>query len=331
MSTTTVAPDGAGTETPPPSNPNGDAKVRIGDRIFRGMSATSSSLVLVMMAAIAFFLVTRAIGALSVNEANFLTYSQWSPDGDPSMFGIAALAFHTLVTSIIAMVLAVPIAVGIALFITFYAPKKLAATLAYLVDILAAVPSIVYGLWGVFFLAPQMTGLTLWLDKYFGWTVIFAYRPENIPNNKSDFTAGIVLAIMILPIVAALAREVFNQVPRTNIEAAYALGATRWEMIRMAVLPFGRPGIVSASILGLGRALGETMAVAYILSAAYDVNVHITESGGITFASNIALKFGEAGDTGTGALIASGMVLFLITLIVNSIAQAILRRGMVKD
>lgn len=332
MSTSTVAPDGAGTQAPPPPDSGGrTTKVRPGDRVFRGLAAGSSSLVLIMMGAIAFFLISRAIGALSVNEANFLTYQAWTPDADPSMFGIAALAFHTLLTSIIAMIIAVPVAVGIALFIAFYAPKRVAATLAYLVDILAAVPSIVYGLWGVFFLAPQMTGLTLWLDKYFSWTVIFAYRPDNIPNNKSDFTAGIVLAIMILPIVAALSREVFNQVPRTNIEAAYALGATRWEMIRMAVLPFGRPGIVSASILGLGRALGETMAVAYILSAVYDVNIHITESGGITFASNIALKFGEAGETGTGALIASGMVLFLITLIVNSIAQAILRRGMVKD
>ena len=332
MTTSTVAPDGAGTQAPPPVEPGGQTtKVRPGDRVFRGLAAGSSSLVLIMMGAIAFFLISRAIGALSVNEANFLTYQAWTPDADPSMFGIAALAFHTLLTSIIAMIIAVPVAIGIALFIAFYAPKRVAATLAYLVDILAAVPSIVYGLWGVFFLAPQMTGLTLWLDKYFSWTVIFAYRPDNIPNNKSDFTAGIVLAIMILPIVAALSREVFNQVPRTNIEAAYALGATRWEMIRMAVLPFGRPGIVSASILGLGRALGETMAVAYILSAVYDVNIHITESGGITFASNIALKFGEAGDTGTGALIASGMVLFLITLIVNSIAQAILRRGMVKD
>ncbi len=136
---------------------------------------------------------------------------------------------------------------------------------------------------------------------------------------------------MILPIVAALSREVFAQVPRTNIEAAYALGATRWEMVKMAVLPFGRPGIVSASILGLGRALGETMAVAYILSAVYEINWQITESGGITFASNIALKYGEAGDIGTGALIASGMVLFMITLVVNSLAQAILRRGMVKS
>ena len=330
--TSVVAPDGAGAPAPPPSDPaRGSSKVRIGDRVFKGLSAGAGTIVLIMMAAIAFFLIYRAIDALTSNQANFLSYQAWQPDAETPMFGIAALAFHTLVTSIIAMLLAVPIAVGIALFISYYAPKKVATTLAYLVDILAAVPSIVYGLWGVFFLAPHMTGLTLWLDKYFGWTWIFKYTPDNMPNNRSDFTAGVVLAIMILPIVAALAREVFRQVPRANVEAAFALGATRWEMIKMAVLPFGRPGIVSASILGLGRALGETMAVAYILSAVYEINWHITESGGITFASNIALKYGEAGNIGTGALIASGMVLFMITLIVNSLAQAILRRGMVKD
>lgn len=331
--TATVAPDGAHSPNPAPLDPGGPRKTRtrLGDRVFRGLSAGSGLVVLILMASIAFFLIYRAIDAMSVNQANFLTYEAWQPDADVPMFGIAALTFHTLVTSIIAMVLAVPIAVSIALFISYYAPRKLATGMAYVIDILAAVPSIVYGLWGVFFLAPHLTGLTLWLDKWFGWTFVLAYRPENMPNNRSDLTAGIVLAIMILPIVAALAREVFAQVPRTNIEAAYALGATRWEMIKLAVLPFGRPGIVSASILGLGRALGETMAVAYILSAVYEINWQITESGGITFASNIALKYGEAGKIGTGALIASGMVLFLITLLVNSIAQAILRRGMVTD
>lgn len=328
-----VAPDGAHTPDPTPLDPSGTqtAKTRPGDRIFRGLSAGSGLVVLILMAAIAFFLIYRAIDALAVNQANFFSYEAWQPDAEVPMFGIAALAFHTLITSLIAMVIAVPVAVSIALFITFYAPRRLAAGLAYVIDILAAVPSIVYGLWGVFFLAPHLTGLTLWLDKWFGWTFVLAYRPDNMPNNRSDLTAGIVLAIMILPIVAALSREVFNQVPRTNIEAAYALGATRWEMVKMAVLPFGRPGIVSASILGLGRALGETMAVAYILSAVYEINWQITESGGITFASNIALKYGEAGTAGTGALIASGMVLFMITLIVNSLAQAILRRGTVKS
>ena len=329
----TVAPDGAHSTAPTPTDPSGarSTKTRAGDRVFRGLSAGSGLVVLILMAAIAFFLIYRAIDALTANQANFLTYESWQPDAEVPMFGIAALAFHTLVTSIIAMIVGVPVAVSIALFISYYAPRKLATGLAYVIDILAAVPSIVYGLWGVFFLAPHMTGLTLWLDKWFGWTYILAYHPDNMPNNRSNFTAGIVLAIMILPIVAALSREVFQQVPRTNIEAAYALGATRWEMVKMAVLPFGRPGIVSASILGLGRALGETMAVAYILSAVYEINWQITESGGITFASNIALKYGEAGTIGTGALIASGMVLFMITLIVNSIAQAILRRGMVKD
>lgn len=320
-------------DLPPPTDPSAPAKVRAGDRVFRGFAVGSSGTVLVIMAAIAAFLIVQAVPALTANEANFFTFSGWNPDpgGDSQpMFGIAALAFHTVVTAIIAMLLAVPIAVGIALFITFYAPRRLASPLGYLVDLLAAVPSVVYGLWGVFFLAPEMTGLTKWLDTYLGWTVIFDYRPESIPSNRSDLTAGIILAIMILPIVANLSREVFRQVPPQNVEAALALGATRWEMISISVLPFGRSGLVSASILGLGRALGETLAVTMILSAVYEVNFHITENGGITFASNIALKYNEAGKVGSGALIASGLVLFLITLAVNSVAQAILRRKLVK-
>ncbi len=171
-----------------------------------------------------------------------------------------------------------------------------------------------------------MTGLTEWLDRWFGWTVIFRYRPDNEPSNLSPFTAGVVLAIMILPIISSISREVFRQVPRDQVEAALALGATRWEMIRTSVLPFGQAGVVSASILGLGRALGETLAVTLILASVYDINLHLTESGGVTFASNIALKYGEAGEIGTGALIASGLCLFLITLAVNFAAGLIIRR-----
>jgi phosphate transport system permease protein len=171
-----------------------------------------------------------------------------------------------------------------------------------------------------------MTGLVLWLDHWFGWTGIFDYRLESRPNNLSDFTAGIVLAIMILPIVSSISREVFRQVPHDQREAALAIGATRWEMIRTAVLPFGRSGVLSASILGLGRALGETLAVTLILASAYDISIHITERGGVTFASNIALKYGEAGTVGTGALIAAGLCLFVITLAVNLGAQLLIRR-----
>jgi phosphate transport system permease protein len=308
----------------------GARSTRRGDALFRGISLSAGTTVLVIMAAIAGFLIYQAMPALRADDANFFTTQDWFPDpstaNGPSVFGIAALMFHTVVTAVIAMTVAVPVAVGIALFITYYAPRRLASVLGYIVDLLAAVPSIVFGLWGLFFLAPNLTGIAVFLDRWLGWTVVFDYRPDSIPSNKSDFTAGLVLAIMILPIVSALAREVFRQVPTANVEGALALGATRLEMIRMAVLPFGRAGVVSAAILGLGRALGETLAVTLILSSAYNINFHILEDGGVTFASNIALKYNEAGTIGTGALIASGLVLFVLTLAVNSAAQYLLRR-----
>ncbi|HST65714.1 MAG TPA: phosphate ABC transporter permease subunit PstC [Mycobacteriales bacterium] len=302
------------------------AAVRPGDRVFRGLTVAAGATVLVIMAAIAVFLVYRSVPALRDNTVNFFTFSQWLPDQSPVQFGIAALLFHTLVTGVLAMILAVPVALGVALFITFYAPRRAAAGLGYLIDLLAAVPSIVYGLWGFAFLAPHLSGLTLFLDKWLGWIPLFDYQLQNRPNNLTDFTAGIILAVMILPIISSISREVFRQVPREQVEAALALGATRWEMIRTAVLPFGKAGAVSASILGLGRALGETLAVTIVLSNVYGISWHLTQTGGVTFASNIALKYGEAGDTGTGALIASGLCLFVITLAVNFSAQLLIGR-----
>jgi phosphate transport system permease protein len=323
------APTPAVGEPGPASTISGSA-VRPGDRIFRSVSIAAGGLVLATMAGIAIFLIIRAVPALRVDSTNFFTTRVWLPESATSgglpTFGIAALLFHTLVTGAIAMIIAVPVAIGIALFTIYYAPRRLSAPIGYLVDLLAAVPSIVYGLWGFAFLAPRMTGLVLWLDHWFGWTGIFDYRLESRPNNLSDFTAGIVLAIMILPIVSSISREVFRQVPHDQREAALAIGATRWEMIRTAVLPFGRSGVLSASILGLGRALGETLAVTLILASVYDISIHITERGGVTFASNIALKYGEAGTVGTGALIAAGLCLFVITLAVNLGAQLLIRR-----
>ncbi|MBI1757901.1 MAG: phosphate ABC transporter permease subunit PstC [Actinobacteria bacterium] len=297
-----------------------------GDRVFRAVSVTAATVVLVAMAAIAVFLVIRSVPAIRQDTTNFLTTRAWLPEEARPIFGIAALLFHTVVTSALAMIIAVPVAVGVALFTTFYAPRRLSAGLGYLVDLLAAVPSVIYGLWGFFFLAPNITGLTLWLSRWLGWTGIVHYRLNNTPNNLSDLTAGVVLAIMILPIVSSITREVFRQVPRDQVEAALAIGATRWEMIRTAVLPFGRSGVVSAAILGLGRALGETLAVAIILAPAYTISVHLTEGGGITFASNIALKYSEASELGIGALLGSGLCLFAITLGVNFGAQLLIRR-----
>ncbi|MBB1245807.1 phosphate ABC transporter permease subunit PstC [Streptomyces durbertensis] len=296
---------------------------RPGDKIFLALSRGSGITLLVIMATIAAFLTYRAVIALAENEGNFLTTFEWNANADPPVFGIPVLVFGTIVSSIIAMVIAVPIAVGIALFISHYAPRKLATPLAYVIDLLAAVPSIVYGLWGALFLVPHLGGLYEWLDQFLGWTGLFSYDGGAA---RSLFTVGILLAIMILPIVTNVSREVFKQSPKLHEEAALALGATRWEVIRMSVLPFGRSGVISASMLGLGRALGETMAVATVLSPSFLIQASLLEPGGGTFAQNIAAGFNEATQTGRDALIASGLVLFLITLVVNGAARMVIAR-----
>ncbi|HBF82415.1 MAG TPA: phosphate ABC transporter permease subunit PstC [Streptomyces sp.] len=311
---------------PAPPAPRGrpGSTGRAGDKIFIGLSRGSGILLLVVMASIAVFLSYRAALAISKDEGNFLTTLDWNPAGDPPVFGIAVLLFGTVVSSVIAMVIAVPVAIGIALFISHYAPRKLAAPLGYVIDLLAAVPSIVYGIWGALVLVPYLEGLNLWLDQFFGWTYVFEKTEVGIP--RSLFTVGILLAIMILPIVTSVSREVFLQVPKMNEEAALALGATRWEVIRLSVLPFGRSGIISASMLGLGRALGETMAVATVLSPSFIISLHVLDPGGGTFAQNIAAGFGEADEFGRDALIASGLVLFVLTLLVNGAARLIIAR-----
>ncbi|MFF2847176.1 phosphate ABC transporter permease subunit PstC [Streptomyces sp. NPDC058001] len=316
---------------PPPPTPQAAESLsqrargtsRAGDKIFLGLSRGSGIFLLVVMAAIAGFLTYRSAIVLSKNEGNFFTTFEWNTSIDPPYFGIAVLAFGTVVSALIAMLIAVPIAVGIALFISHYSPRKIGGLLGYVIDLLAAVPSIVYGLWGALVLVPHMNGLFGWLDTYFGWTGIFEWQGGPA---RSMLTVGILLAIMILPIVTNVSREVFRQVPQMHEEAALALGATRWEVIRMAVLPFGRSGVISASMLGLGRALGETMAVATVLSSTFEINASLLDAGGGTFAQNIASKFGEASGSGRDALIASGLVLFVITLLVNGGARAIIAR-----
>ncbi|MEV6973999.1 phosphate ABC transporter permease subunit PstC [Kitasatospora sp. NPDC093806] len=312
------------TPAAPPGRERRRRDSRVGDKIFMNLSRGSGILLLVVMAAIAGFLAWRSGIALSKNEGNFLTTFEWKPDDPKPVFGIAVLVFGTIVSATIAMVIAVPVAIGIALFISHYAPRRIAQTFAYLVDLLAAVPSIIYGLWGALFLVPHLEGLTSWMDTYLGWTYVFDQSRTATPRNL--FTVGILLAIMILPIITAVSREVFRQVPRMHEEAALALGATRWEMIRTAVLPFGRPGIISASMLGLGRALGETIAVAVVLSSSNVLSLHLLDPVGGTFAQNIALKFSEAQPFGRDALMASGLVLFVITLLVNGAARLIVAR-----
>ena len=299
--------------------------MRLGDRVLSGLSRTASILLLVIIVGIAAFLLSRTVPAIRADSANFFTQRQWLPDSSPPVFGIAALAWGTLLSSLLALMMAVPIAIGTSLFITHYAPRRLAAGLGYLVDLLAAVPSVIYGLWGLGFLVPQMVGLTTFLADHLGWIPFFA-TPNAQTYRQTMLNASVVLAVMILPIISAVSREVFLQVPRAHIEAAQALGATRWETIRMAVLPYGRSGVISASMLGLGRALGETVAVALVLSTSYEITARILEPGGNTFAANIALQYGFAQDVGIDALIASGMALFVITLAVNMLARWIIAR-----
>jgi phosphate transport system permease protein len=310
------------TLSPPPQQ---TTVTRAGDRIFLGLSRGSGILLLVIMTAIAAFLTVRAVIAISGDHGNFLTTFEWNTNSTPPVFGIAVLAYGTVVSSIIAMAIAVPVAVGIALFISHYAPRRLASPLAYLVDLLAAVPSIVFGLWGALYLVPHLQGLNLWMDHYLGWTVIFTQSSPGTAA-RSLFTVGILLAIMIVPVITNVSREVFRQVPRAHEEAALALGATRWEVVRMSVLPYARSGIISASMLGLGRALGETMAVATVLSSSPVITAHLLDPAGGTFAQNIAAHYGEATDFGRDALIASGLVLFVITLVVNGAARLIIAR-----
>ncbi|WP_249347272.1 phosphate ABC transporter permease subunit PstC [Microbispora sp. H11081] len=294
-----------------------------GDGPFRFASIGAGVVLLAIMAAIGVFLVVKAVPALQANTSSFLTELTWQPNATKPVFGIGALAFGTVLSSLLALVIATPVAVGVALFISHYAPRRLASLLGYIVDLLAAVPSVVYGLWGVAFLVPFMLGPSKFLNDHLGWIPFFGGATV---VGKSMLTASLVLAIMILPIIAAISREVFLQAPKTQEEAALALGATRWEMIRMSVLPFGRPGVISAAMLGLGRAMGETIAVALIFPATFKITIEILGPYGNSIAANIANGFGEATDVGRGALIASGLVLFLITLLVNMAARFVIAR-----
>jgi phosphate transport system permease protein len=298
---------------------------RRGDRLFFALTGASGVLLVLTIVAIGVFLVVQAVPSLRDNSSNFLTTKTFLPEGDPPVFGIAVLATGTIVTSLLAMALAVPVALGVAIFVTQYAPRKLAGFLGGLVDLLAAVPSVVYGLWGLAFLNRHLQPFNQAVHENAGWFPLFGDTGGRY--SKSILLAGVVLAIMVLPIIAALAREVLLQVPTTQTEAALALGATRWEMIRTAVLPPSRPGIVSAVMLGLGRALGETIAVALVLGATPALTARILGPGGNTIAANIANKFGEYADEGRGALIATGLVLFVMTFLVNAAARGIVLRS----
>jgi phosphate transport system permease protein len=305
------------------------SRARRGDAVFHGLARAAGIGVFAVLGAITIFLLIKATPALRGDKANFFTSQAWGNVGGTHEFGIAALAFGTVMTSALALVMAVPLAIGVAIYITEYAPRRLSALLGYATDLLASVPSVVYGLWGFVFFIHHTIGVQTFLAKYFGWIPLFDHPNAEVDViSKSIFNASIVLAIMVLPIVAAVCREVFRQVDPAEKEAALALGATKWEMIRTSVLPTSRPGIVSAVMLGLGRALGETIAIALIIGNVTTISGHILVPGGNTIAANIANQFGESDAFGRSALIASGLVLFVLTLAVNLIARwVILRSG----
>ena len=236
------------------------------------------------------------------------------------------LIYGTVLASAIALVIAIPISIGIALFISHFAPRRLASGLGYMIDLLAAVPSVVYGLWGGIWLVPKLEPLYIFLNTYLGWIPLFAGDPTAPMRNLAS--ASVVLAVMVLPIITAVSREVFLQTPRLQEEAALALGATRWETIKTVVLPFGRSGVVAASMLGLGRALGETMAVLMILAPGATFSLHILEVGRHnSIAANIASKQAEASGVDMSLLVFTGLVLFVLTFIINAIARWIVARS----
>jgi phosphate transport system permease protein len=299
---------------------------RRADRLFSFASQGAGVTVLVLVTLVGVFLVSQAIPALARNEASFLTSREWTVGGDAPRFGILELLWTTTAASVIAMLVAVPVGVCVALFITEYAPQWLRRPAGNLVDLLAAVPSIVYGLWGLIVFRPIVRPIEDWLSSRLSWLPIF--EPTGITGG-TIFFIGFVLAIMILPIVTAISREVFAQTPTTHKEGALALGATKWEMIHTAVLPFGKPGVISAAMLALGRALGETIAVTFIVST-LAVGSDWTWSlfnGGETFASRIANNAAEFDSPQeTGAFIAAGLVLFILTFVVNAIARVVIER-----
>ncbi|UNX56491.1 phosphate ABC transporter permease subunit PstC [Georgenia sp. TF02-10] len=295
---------------------------RLGNQVFAGISTGAGIVILLVLAAVAGFLLLRSWPALTapadaLAEVGFL-------NGRSLGSYVAPLVFGTLVSSFLALVMAVPMSIAIALFISHYAPRRLAQGLGYLVDLLAAIPSVVYGMWGMAWLVPLLGPLFAWLSENLGFVPVFAGFQAPAKNLMS---AAVVLAVMVLPIVTATVREVFLQTPRLHEEAALALGATRWEMIRMAVLPFGRSGMVSAAMLGLGRALGETMAVLMILSPGFLINFYVLKPGQHqSIAANIANQFPEASGLGADVLIATGLALFAITFAVNLVARWVVAR-----
>ncbi|MFC4499772.1 MULTISPECIES: phosphate ABC transporter permease subunit PstC [Streptomyces] len=301
--------------------------------MFRGVLRGGGGLVLAIMLLVGGFLTYRAWQALSVAKWGFVTTEEWEPEA--GNFGIAAVLIGTILIAMVAIVFAVPMAIGTALYISEYAPARIRQTLISIVDLMAAVPSVVYGLWGLFFFQGHVVTLSRWLSTYLGWIPLFKVDGTD-PNDplatatvftSSTFIAGMVVSLMVAPIICSVVREVFSQAPVGEREGAFALGANRWGMIRSVVLPFGKGGMIGGTMLGLGRALGETIAVYLIISPVFVIQPHILQNGTSSVASLIALRYAEASSFSMSALMAAGLALFLMTLVVNFAASSIVARS----
>ena len=313
----------------PPTPREITTEPRRSDKVFRGLVTAGGLSSLLILGLIAIFLGYRGFEVLVQEGFGFITNSDWSVTVDEnanvvdSNFGLAAMLVGTILCAFVAVVIALPISVFSALFLNFYAPDRLKRFLVALIDMMAAFPSILFGIWGFLVLMPTAEYWAKLIHKYLGWIPIFDLQ---VPvYTRSPFVAGVVLAIMIIPIITSVSREVFSQAPLDRIQAAYALGATRWAMIKAVVIPHGRNGVIGGAMLGLGRAMGETVAVFTVLNIVFQVNWQVLLGAGGNVASLIILKFGEANPYEIKALMAAGLVLFMLTLLVNAIANVIVK------
>lgn len=303
------------------------SRVSAGDRIFHGILRGGGYAVFVITGLILVFLILRSVPAFRAVGFGFFTTSQWFIS--TNQFGIAAILPLGVLAALIALIIAVPVGVATGLFISEYAPAALRRWLITVIDLMAAIPSIIVALFAVFFLMPRILGLDGWLSHHLAFIPLFRFTLANYPTQYANatFIAAVAVSLLVVPIIASLTRQVFSQAPRAEREAAYALGSTRWAMIRTVVLPYGRAGVIGASMLGLGRALGETIVMAFVLTPIFTFKIHVLESGGNSVTTMIANRIFEAGAKEISALMAGGLVLFVMTLTVNTIAAIIIHRS----
>lgn len=330
---TTYLPPPVAMDAPPEERRSKATTLDGSDRIFRLVLRAAGIAVLGIMGLVGVFLLIRGADALRKAKFDFLTTQAWEPDA--GHFGILGVIVGTILIALVAIFFALPLALGTALYISEYAPRKIQRSLISIVDLMAAVPSVVYGLWGLFLLQGHVQGLARWISDYFGWIPFLHVSGVDKDNalvdrtvyGSSAFIAGMVVALMVTPIACSVMREAFMQAPQGEREGAFALGATKWGMIRSVVLPFGKGGIIGGMMLALGRALGETIAVYLIISIVFTVEPEILHAGVGQISSLIALRFGEATDFGLSALMAAGLALFMMTLVINFVASSVISKS----